>query len=153
MLRTRESGKHMPSRFLWSWAAVLFAFSTAAYAQTSSSSTPVTKYDGTYALVSLTKLHETYAQLGTNWIRRCPTPKPGSLIIVNGQARYTTSSGKESEGTVGSQGELAMQSSAPSKYAGPSEIATHGRINGDGTVTARRMSNGCSYDLIWQKSK
>lgn len=115
--------------------------------------TPGPRFDGTYVFVSLTKVHATYAQKGTNWIRPCPDTKPESLIIVNDQARYSDSHGREFEGTVGSQGELGMRWSAPNKYDVPSGVTTNGRIGGDGAVTARLMTFNCSYDLIWQKSK
>ena len=81
--------------------------------------------------------------------------KLGPLTIVNGQARYSgfgrvTKAGFE--GTVGSQGELALRLAAPaSKSSLGAEIVTHGTIDGNGTIRARQTSRGCSYDLVWRK--
>ena len=60
------------------------------------------------------------------------------------------------EGTVGSQGELAMRlaSTPGTRGAGASpgiEITTRGRIDGNSTVSARQMGYLCSYDVIWRK--
>jgi hypothetical protein len=80
----------------------------------------------------------------------------GLLTIVNGQARYSSPGlqrTSEFEGTVGSQGELAMRSVEPSsKISAGIEIFVSGKIDGNGTVRARYIGPLCSYDLIWQKS-
>jgi hypothetical protein len=109
-------------------------------------------FDGTYQLVSSAKVDKTYTtrkgQMG-----QCPNRIAGPLTIVQGQARYTSATGYQVEGTVGSQGELAMRSSAPPTLGGsqPIEISVYGRIDGTGTVRARQRSNLCSYDFVWRK--
>ena len=75
----------------------------------------------------------------------------GPIIVVNGRARYK---GRYYEGTVGSQGELAMRNVAePVKWGGIPGVEkfVSGRIDKDGTVRARQISRGCSYDLIFRK--
>jgi hypothetical protein len=137
----------------WLWIAGFFSLVAAANAQTPSSSAAGIKYDGTYAFVSSTKVNETYMTTGTTRIGRCGgLPPRGPLTIVNGHARYNLQ-----EGTVGSQGELAMRFLAPSPFGrcggcSPGvEIITRGRIDGNGTVRARRIGYYCSHDLVWQK--
>ena len=84
---------------------------------------------------------------------QCPDRRAGPLTIAMGQARYTSATGRQLEGTVGSQGELAMRFVAPPGSGGyrPIELIVSGRIDGTGTVRARQSSNSCSYDFIWQK--
>jgi hypothetical protein len=104
-------------------------------------------------------VNETY----TTWSHRvgqcAENLKVGPLTVANGQAQYPafgrlTQAGFE--GTVGSQGELTMRlaSTPATRGAGASpgiQITTHGRIEGNGTVSARQMGYLCSYDLIWRK--
>ena len=84
---------------------------------------------------------------------QCPYRRAGPLTIVNGQARYTSATGRQLEGTVGPQGELALRFVAPPGSGGyrPIELTVSGSIDGAGTVRARQSSNSCSYDFIWQK--
>jgi hypothetical protein len=57
------------------------------------------------------------------------------------------------EGTVGSQGELAMKYAAPvHRDSVGVERTISGRIDGNGTARARQMGYYCSYDLVWQKA-
>jgi hypothetical protein len=137
----------------WLWLVGVFGFSAVALAQTPAQP-PVSAYDGTYAFVSATKVNETYAVTGTNRIVQCTDRRVGPLTIVNGQARYSYNRqcGHELEGTVGSQGELAMRLATPGRTASSwFEVITHGRIDGNGTVSARQINNRCNYDLIWRK--
>lgn len=132
------------------WIIGLYGSIAAADAQTD------TQFDGTYAFVSATKVNETY-RTADNRPRQCPEiRKVGPLVIVNGQARYSTSRSDQilNEGTVGLQGELAMRYVEPINLGTKPgfEIITHGRIDDNGMVRARRMANYCSFDLIWQKA-
>jgi hypothetical protein len=135
----------------WLWIAGFFGLLAAADAQTPSSPA-ATQFDGTYAFVSSAKVNETYTATGTNRIGQCgDLPPRGPLTIENGHARYNLQ-----EGTIGPQGELAMRlaPSPATRHAGASpgiESITSGRIDGNGTVRARRMGYYCSHDLIWQK--
>lgn len=72
------------------------------------------------------------------------------LTIINGRARLPLF-----DGTVGSHGEVAMRLvAAPARNAwwDPPAAITTGRIDGNGTVHARRRGVYCSYDFIWQKT-
>jgi len=84
---------------------------------------------------------------------QCPDRRAGPLTIVQGQAKYTSATGRRLKGTVGSQGELAMRYTAPPGSNGyrPIELIVSGNIDATGTVRARQKSNSCSYDLVWQK--
>lgn len=99
------------------------------------------QFDGTYALVSVTQANEDNGGPGANGASQCGNRKPKSLIVTNGQARLPLF-----EGTVGSRGELAMRE-------GPSgdERIINGRMDGNGTVRAREIGRGCTYDFVWQK--
>ena len=133
----------------WLGIAGFFGLLAAANAQTSSSSsTAGMRFDGTYAFVSTAKVNATYVAR-TGRMGQCREPGAWhSLVIVNGRARLL-----QFEGTVGSQGELAMRSaSEPAKYGGMTiERAITGKIDGDGMVRARLITNQCNYDLIWRK--
>jgi hypothetical protein len=143
----------------WAWIVGFLGFLAAANAQTSPPPTSGTQFDGTYGFVSATRVNETY----TRWSHRvgqcAENVKVGPLTVANGQARYSGSGRLTAtgfEGTVGSQGELAMRlaSTPATRGAGASpgvEITTHGRIDGSGTVSARQMGYLCSYDLVWRK--
>jgi len=137
------------------WLSVvgIFGFTAAAMAQTPPAQPLVTKYDGTYAFVSSTKVHETYLTTGTTRLGQCPDLRPRSpFTVVNGHAKFNLQ-----EGEVGPQGELALRFLAPAPYGrcgGCStglEVTSTGRIDESGTVRVRRMDYYCSWDLVWQK--
>jgi hypothetical protein len=131
-------------------AVFLVGFSIAASAQTPPTPAPVTKYDGTYAFVSSTKVNETFTTIGAERLRHCGNLWDGPLTIVNGHAWYD-----RQEGTVGSQGELTMRiAPEPTGKGGGNqgiELTTYGRIDANGTVRARGMNYYCAWDSIWQK--
>jgi hypothetical protein len=134
------------------WVVGIFGFSAAAIAQTLPSSTVGTRFDGTYAFVSSSKVNETYTSHITEHLQRClDRSPPRPLVIVNGHARLFRYGG-----TVGAQGELLMQRDPEpwGRGAGSSvgvEVIISGRIDNDGTVRARQTGYYCSYDLIWRK--
>jgi hypothetical protein len=139
----------------WLWLALFVGLLAAANAQTPSPSTASTKFDGTYTFFSSTKVKETYTT-PSGRMGRCADRIAGPLTIMNGQARYSASGlqiSREVEGRVGSQGELAVMRSNEPRVGGgtPIEINLSGRIDGNGTVTARQRGSFCSYDLVWQK--
>jgi hypothetical protein len=104
---------------------------------------PSTRFDGTYAVVSSTKVNETHVNRATGQTDQCPERperRGGTLKIFNGQAHLPNF-----EGTVGSHGELAMI--RVSRVEG----TVSGAIDRDGTVKARRTVGDCSYDTVWQK--
>lgn len=111
------------------------------------------QFDGRYVFVSSVRLSETYTS-ATGRIGQCGDAKRvGTLTVVNGKAGYQNRVDEVLEGTVGSQGELAMRyAGAVSKSPDPAETVTHGRIDGSGAVSARQITRWCSYDLIWQKA-
>jgi hypothetical protein len=105
----------------------------AADAQTPLSQTAGSQFDGTYALVSSTKLTEMFTVPQSGRTRPCPDWEVGPLTIVRGQARVSAVSSSRSvraefEGMVGSQGELAMRSVNPA-YDGPNVRLLNGRID------------------------
>jgi hypothetical protein len=118
----------------------------AADAQTLSSSTAAAPFDGTYRFVSSAKVNQTYSTRGGQ-MGRCPDRMPGPLTIAQGQARYTSATGRQFDGTVGSQGDFAMRLAEPNV----SEMHVSGRIDGTGRIHARQRGNSCSYDFVWQK--
>lgn len=143
------------------WLSIVgfFGLIAAVNAQTASPPAATTQFDGTYAFVSATKVNETYTTRVTNRLGRCGDYTGRPLTIANGQARYPgrgrlTSAGFE--GAVGPRGELALRlaSTPATRAAGASpgvEIVINGKIVSNGTVRARQIGYGCSYDLIWQK--
>jgi hypothetical protein len=144
----------------WAWIVGFLGLLAAANAQTPSPPASGAQFDGTYGFVSSTRLNETYATTRANRIGQCAENlKVGPLTVANGQAQYSgfgrlTKAGFE--GTVGPQGELTMRlASTPApRGAGASpgvEISTRGRIDPNGTVSARQMGYLCSYDVIWRK--
>lgn len=142
----------MPKHIAWLWAIGCFGLLGAANAQTPPPATAGTPYDGRYRLASSAKVNATYTtrkgQMG-----QCPDRRAGSLIIVNGRARYTTASGYKVRGTVGPQGELTMQVVAPSNWGShPIDLSVSGSIDGNGTARVRQQSYSCSYDFVWQKA-
>ena len=131
-----------------------FGLAVAAHAQTPLSQTAGSQFDGTYALVSSTKLTEIFTQPQTGRTRPCPDWQVGPLTIVRGQARLSAVSTShavraEFEGVVGSLGDLALRSVNPA-YDAPAERLLNGRIDGTGTVRARLIS-GCNFDYVWRK--
>jgi hypothetical protein len=138
----------------WLSVAECFGLLATANAQTPPVAAVGTRFDGTYAFVSGTNVNETYLA-GIGRVGSCPAnKKAGALHIVNGRARLSNGPGYHYEGTIGPQGELAMRLVTPavcSKCSLGVEIMVNGRIEGNGTVKARRMDYRCSYDLIWRK--
>jgi hypothetical protein len=141
------------------WLSIIgcFGLVVAANAQTPSPPAANTRFDGTYAFVSSTKVNETFMGGGTR-PSQCPDRTPGPLIIVNGQARYNYRryTAFELEGTVGSQGELAMrrEPELESRHAGimPGiEFFAYGSIAGTGTARVRQIGPRCNYDFVWRK--
>ena len=132
-----------------------FGLVVAADAQTQLSSTAGdTRFDGAYAFVSSTKLNETYPTGPGGHMGQCQDLQATApLIVVDGQARRDSNFGLE--GTVGSQGELAMRSKdpPPGRYgAQPGyEFSVNGRIDANGMVRARLTGRRCSYDLVFRK--
>ena len=140
----------------WLWTVGFLGWLAAAAAQTPPSSTAGAAIDGTYKFVSSTKLSKTYIATGTSRMAQCPDRIAGPLTIVNSQPRFTLSvPGKpaEFEGTVGSQGELAMRSVLPNTGARPTERMLRGRIDGTGTVRGQLSGVNCNYDFIWQNNR
>lgn len=131
-------------------AALFLGLSVPALAQTPSAPTPVTKYDGTYAFVSSTKVNETYMNRVTGRIGRCgERRRPVSLVIVRGKARW-----RVFWGDVGSEGELLMKLDPQPINFGTNpgfEVIIFGRIASDGTARPREISDVCDYDVVWQK--
>jgi hypothetical protein len=134
------------------WIVGFFGLPAVADAQTPSPSAAGAPFDGTYRFVSSAKVNKTYVTRGGQ-MGQCPDRKAGPLTVAMGQARYTSATGRQLEGTVTSQGELAMRAVAPETSGGyrPIELSVSGSIDGTGTVRARQSSNSCSYDFVWQK--
>jgi hypothetical protein len=151
----RPEGKAMQKHLGWLWIVGFSNLVAAANAQTPSPSGAGTQFDGTYAFVSSTKVNEIYRDFH-NRDHQCPDASAGPLTVVNGQARYTGRGGREFEGTIGSRGELAMQSTAAAALKKdwlPSVIMVSGSIDDNGTIRARRTSWYCRHDFIWQKDQ
>ena len=139
----------MQKGIVWLAIAGFFGLLAAANAQTSSAVTAGARFDGTYAFVSSAKVNSAYVARNGR-MGQCREPGTWhSLVIVNGRARLL-----RFEGTVGSQGDLAMRAaSEPAKYGGMTiERAITGKIDSDGTVHAHLITNNCNYDLMWQKA-
>jgi len=129
-----------------------FGLLAAAAAQTPAASPAVTKFDGTYRLVSTAKVNPMYTSSKGD-MAPCPDRTPGPLTIVHGQARYTTQTGYELQGPVGPYGELDMRM-IPVSVGGsrPMEMrAAAAEIDVTGTVRLRQIGGACSYDFVWQK--
>ena len=80
----------------------------------------------------------------------------GPLTIVRCQARFSTSLLVDFEGTIGSQGELAIPSVQPGTplalAAGtPDKRMLNGRIDNTGTVHARLNGVLRNYNYVWRK--
>ena len=114
-----------------------------------------TAFDGTYRLVSSTKVNDTYTDK-TGRMAPCPARNPGPLHIVNGKVRYTNATRYKLKGSVGPQGELTLDMMAPSNSgnagARPLEMNVSGTIDGSGAARVRQTGNSCSYDFVWQKA-
>ena len=84
---------------------------------------------------------------------QCTDRTPGPLTIVNGQAKYTTETGNELNGTVGPNSELDLRLMTPggAVHSRPMELRTTAQIDSTGTVHARQIGGSCSYDYVWQK--
>jgi hypothetical protein len=147
-------GRHVKKWGGWLCVVGILGFSAAALAQASPASTAGTRFDGTYPFVSAMKLNDTYTT-PTGRMGQCPSRRPGPLTVVNGQARFRYGRQREFEidGTVGSQGELAMRLvPTPGNKTTPGiESTVNGTIDGNGTVTARQVSRFFNYDLSWRK--
>jgi hypothetical protein len=136
------------------WIVGFLGFLTAATAQTPLSLTAGATFDGTYEFVSSTKLTETYISPVTSRMAQCPDRIAGPLTIVNGQPRFSVSiPGRPAdfEGTIGSQGELAMRSVLPTTGGRPTERMLSGRIDVTGVVRAQLSGVNCNYAFIWRK--
>jgi len=131
-----------------------FGLAVAADAQTPLSQTAGPQFDGTYPFVSSTKLTQMFTVSQTGRMNPCPDWTAGPLTIVRGQARVSSASSSDVhadfDGTVVSQGELAMKSVTPA-YDAPAERRLNGRIDGTGTVRARLTGHYCTYDFVWRK--
>jgi hypothetical protein len=107
----------------------------------------ITKFDGTYAFVSAAKVNESYLTNGGG--RTCPDLQRSrpELVIAGGQAHYAS----HWTGTVGPEGELHLERPLAAGPGPRADIRIFGRVDDNGTVRARGIVYGCSYDLIWQK--
>jgi hypothetical protein len=103
-------------------------------------------FDGAYQLYSSARLNETFNTKGATGF--CPDRRPGPLTVVQGQARYTTETGRNLEAPVEPNGQFEVRFVEPD---GSSPLHVFGAIDGNGTVRARQQGNSCSYDFIWQK--
>jgi hypothetical protein len=116
-----------------------------AYPTGSSTGAP---FDGTYRFVSASKINAMYRS-NKGDMTPCPDRTPGPLTIAQGRARYTDT-GYEFQGTVGSQGRLDMRLVT----AGGSRLLVMdatGSVDPSGTIRARQVGSGCSYDFVWQR--
>jgi hypothetical protein len=129
-----------------------FGLLAAADAQTPPAAVSGGSYDGNYRLVSSANVNATYTTR-KGQTAPCPSRRAGPLHITNGRARYTTATGLKVRGTVGPQGELAMQAAAPSKWGTqPIDLSVNGTVDRSGTARIRQLSHSCSYDFVWQKA-
>jgi hypothetical protein len=146
------------------WLAIggIFGLFGAAEAQTPAPSIAMTAFDGTYTLVSSTP--ENYEGLanGDPYLKarfQCRRGAAGApLIIERGQARISNATtGRQFEGTVGPQGELAMRLISPVAWpegiVPGDEVILSGRIDRNGTARGRTVSRACAYDFVWQKAR
>jgi hypothetical protein len=84
---------------------------------------------------------------------QCEKRTPGPLVIANGQAKYTTQTGYNIEGTVGPNGELDLRLlTGGAGGQRPMEMrTTAAEIDSKGTVRARQIGGACAHDYVWQK--
>jgi len=130
--------KYMQKHIGWLWIVGFFGLLAAADAQTSSLPATSTQFDGVYAFVSSAKANETWRDFHNREHPCGDYREGGSLIISNGQARYSRPR-RDFEGTVGPQGELTMRAPAdiPAKtgWGSPGiERLITGRIDGSSRV-------------------
>jgi hypothetical protein len=121
-------------------------------AASTTASTAGTKFDGTYRLVSSTKVNPMSVSSKGD-MAPCPDRTPGPLTVAQGQARYATETGYQLQGPVGPNGELDMRISAVGGGGSrPMELrTTAAQIDSTGTARARQIGGGCSHDYVWQK--
>lgn len=131
-------------------AVGFFGLLAAASAQTQPTPAASTAFDGTYRLVSSAKVNEMYTSPNGSMLL-CPDRTAGPLTIAHGQARYTTQSGNQLQGTVGPNGELDLRVMAAGGSR-PMEMRTSAaQIDSKGTARARQIGGACSHDFVWQK--
>jgi len=142
----------MQKHLAWMPLAGLFGVIAAANAQTPPAAAGGGSYDGNYRLVSSANVNTTYTSR-KGQTAPCPSRRAGPLHITNGQARYTTATGLRVRGTVGPQGELAMQAVTPNQWANqPIDLSVSGTVDASGSARVRQLSHSCSYDFVWQKA-
>jgi hypothetical protein len=142
----------MQKHIAWSCVAGFFGLLASANAQVAAPSMAGTPFDGTYRPVSSANVNANYTSR-KGQTAPCPARRAGPLHIENGQARYTSATGIRVRGTVGPQGELALQAMAPSSWANqPIDLSVSGTVDGSGTARVRQLSHSCSYDFVWQKA-
>ena len=104
-------------------------------------------YDGTYQVVSATKVNQTYVARSGD-MGQCVDRTPGPLTVADGLARYTTETGANLVGQVLPGGEFEMRFVNPD---GSSPLRVLGDMDANGKAYARQMGNSCAYDFVWQK--
>jgi hypothetical protein len=109
-------------------------------------------YDGTYQLVSSTKVSATYTTRGGQ-TGSCPDRNPGPLTIVQGRVQYTSATGRHFEGTVSPQGRLLLNriEEVLPNSSNTFEMNVSGNVDRTGTIRAIQRSYSCSYNFVWQK--
>lgn len=141
----------MPNRFGFISIVNLSSLLATANAQAASSSTPAASFDGTYRLVSSTKVNEMYTSYNGQ-MGMCPDRKPGPLHVMGRRVHYTTATGYRLEGTVGPQGELTMRSEMIGGSR-PARMQASGSIDGGGAAHIRQTGSSCSYEFVWQNKR
>ena len=142
----------MQKHVAWCSAVGFFGLLAAANAQMPAPSAAGMPFDGTYRLVSSANVNATYTSR-KGQTAPCPPRRAGPLHIENGRVRYTTATGIRVRGTVGPQGELALQAAAPSSWSNqPIDLTVNGAVDGSGAARVRQLSHSCSYDFMWQKA-
>lgn len=127
----------------------LFGLHAVAFAQTPSSATARAPFDGTYQLVSSTRVNQSYVQRG-GMMGFCPEATPGALTIAQNRLSYTTESGRRLDGTVGANGEIQIQYATPTTFQ-PIRVNVRGFVDGSGNIRVRQEGNSCNYDIVWKK--
>jgi hypothetical protein len=130
-----------------------FGLLATADAQTPRASTAGTAFDGTYQVVSSTKVNQMHTSSKGD-MAPCPDRTPGPLTITHGQALYAAESGYQIGGKVGPNGGLEMRhQSVGGGGSRPLEMRAVAQIDNTGTIHARQIGAGCSYDYVWQKQQ
>jgi hypothetical protein len=80
----------------------------------------------------------------------CPDRTPGPLTIAHGQARYTTESGYQLQGTVGPNGELDLRV-MEAGGSRPMEMRTSAAQIDRRHGASPPVGGDCSHDYVWQK--